>query len=148
MIGELTQEQIGHVLRSELIGRIGCSDGENIYVLPITYVFDGDYIYAHSREGNKIEIMRKHPQVCFEVDSIETLAHWRCVLVHGKFQELNRQDEKNALQILKERLMPYLLSDTMKPKGLDQERKSIEKERRPVVYRIQITSMTGRYEKM
>jgi uncharacterized protein len=73
---------------------------------------------------------------------------WRCVLVHGKFEELSRQDEKNALQILKERLAPYLLGETMKPKGLDAERKSIQKERRPVVFRIQITSMTGRYEKM
>lgn len=137
------------MLRSELIGRIGCSDGKNIYIVPITYVFDGQYIYAHSREGQKVDIMRKHPQVCFEVDSIDNFVNWRCVVVHGKFQELKKKkEEENALIILKERLAPYRLSETMKPRGLDYGTKILEKERKPVVYRIEITSMTGRYEKM
>ena len=51
MIGTLTREQSEHVLRSGLIGRIGCSDRNGVYVIPITYVYDGRYIYAHSREG-------------------------------------------------------------------------------------------------
>lgn len=149
MIEALTQAQIGHVLRSQLIGRIACCDGEKIYVVPITYVFDGKYIYAHSKEGQKIEIMRKHPQVCFEVDSIDNPTNWRCVMVHGKFHELkDKEDQEKALLILKERLMPFRLSETMKPKGLDHGRKIVEKEKRPVVYRIQIVSMTGRYEKV
>lgn len=149
MIGTLTQEQIGQVLRSELLGRIGCGDGENIYIVPITYAFDGQYIYAHSKEGQKVDIMREHPQVCFQVDSIDNYTNWRCVMVHGKFQELKKkEEEENALMILKERLMPYRLSETMKPKGLDLGTKIVEKERKPVIYRIEITNMTGRYEKM
>ena len=96
----------------------------------------------------KIEIMRKNPTVCFEVDSIETMTNWRCVVVHGKFQELTTLEERNhGLKILRDRLMPYLLSETMRPHGFDEVGGNIEKERKPVIYRIQITRMTGRYEK-
>ena len=148
MIGTLTTEQIEHVLQSGLIGRIGCCDDDTVYVVPVNYVFDDKYIYAHSREGLKVQVMRKNPQVCFEVDSIENMTNWRCVIVHGKFQELKSGAEQTrALKILQDRLMPYLLSETMRPRAIDQVAQSVEKERRPVVYRIEITKMTGRYEK-
>lgn len=146
MIGTLTKEQIEHVLRSELIGRIGCSDENGVYVVPVTYVYDDNYIYAHSREGMKVQIMRKNPKVCFEVDSIENMTNWRCVVVQGNFQEIAAEAERTmAFKILKDRLIPYILSETLRPKGFVHG--PVEKERKPVAYRIKIDHMTGRYEK-
>lgn len=148
MTGTLTAEQSEYVLRSELIGRIGCSDENGVYVVPVTYVYDNKYIYAHSREGMKVEIMRKNPRICFEVDSIENMTNWRCVVIQGEFQELEAAvDQAKAFKILKDRLMPYLLSETMRPKGFGHGPERVEKERKPVVYRIKIDHMTGRYEK-
>lgn len=148
MIGELTKAQIEQVLRSGFIGRIGCADDKGVYVVPVTYVYDSNYIYAHSKEGLKVQLMRKNPKVCFEVDSIENMINWRCVVIQGTFQELKADaDQKKALKILKDRLMPYLLSETMRPKSFDHAPEKIEKERRPVVYRIRIDHMTGRFEK-
>lgn len=148
MVGTLTNEQIMHVLRSGLIGRIGCSDGKSVYVMPVTYAVDDNYIYAHSREGLKIRVMRENPEICFEVDSIETMINWRCVIVHGTFQELHtREEQEKGLTILKDRLMPYLLSETMRPRNFDHTSEQVEKELKPVVYRIRINRMTGRYEK-
>jgi nitroimidazol reductase NimA-like FMN-containing flavoprotein (pyridoxamine 5'-phosphate oxidase superfamily) len=148
MIGTLTNEQIEHILRGGLIGRIGCCDGNSVYVVPVTYVFDGEHIYAHSREGLKIQIMRANPVVCFEVDSIETMTNWRCVIVHGEFQELKTAEEQErGLKILKDRLAPYLLSETLRPRGFDYAPAKVEKDRKPVIYRIQISRMSGRYEK-
>ena len=147
MIGSMEKDQIEHVLRRGLIGRIACSSDNRIYIVPVTYVFDGSYIYAHSREGLKIEIMRKNPDVCFEVDSIETMINWTCVVAWGKFEELNNDVERTkALKILNDRLMPYLLSETMRPQGHPQTPHGVEKNLKPVVYRINITEMTGRYE--
>jgi hypothetical protein len=40
--------------------------------VPITYVFDGEAVYAHSADGLKIRMMRANPHVCFEVDQRET----------------------------------------------------------------------------
>jgi nitroimidazol reductase NimA-like FMN-containing flavoprotein (pyridoxamine 5'-phosphate oxidase superfamily) len=103
---------------------------------------------VHSKEGHKIEVMRKNPRVCFEVDGIEGMTNWRCVIVHGTFVELKSEAERaDGLRILKARLMPYLLSETMRPQGFDNAPLSIEKDRRPVVYRIEISNMTGRFEK-
>ena len=148
MIGSMTKDQIEHVFRRGLIGRIGCSAENKTYIIPVTYVFDGNYIYTHSQEGMKIDIMRKNPNVCFEVDSIETMTNWRCVIAWGKFEELVKEGERaNALKILNDRLMPYLLSETMRPQGLAHSPHRVEKDRKPVVYRINITEMTGRYEK-
>ena len=71
MLGTLTREQSEHVLRTELIGRIGCYSGGKVYIVPVSYVFVNGYIYAHSNEGLKIRMMRKNTKVCFEVESRE-----------------------------------------------------------------------------
>ena len=66
----------------------------------------------------------------------------------GKFEELDDEVERaKALKILDDRLMPYLLSETMRPQGHGQIPHGVEKSREAVVYRISITEMTGRFEK-
>jgi hypothetical protein len=84
MIGELTPEQINAVLFTEVVGRIGCHGDDRTYIVPITYVFDGDAIYGHSAEGLKIRMMRANPNVCFQVDQRENLAIWRSVVAWGE----------------------------------------------------------------
>lgn len=46
MLGELNRAQIDQVLRGELVGRVGCHAGGQTYVVPITYVYDGEYVYG------------------------------------------------------------------------------------------------------
>ena len=88
MIGNLTDEQIEEVLRENVLGRIGCSDGERIYVVPINYAYDGKSIIAHSSLGMKIEMMRKTPKVCFEVDDMKSFTNWKSVIAWGEYHEL------------------------------------------------------------
>jgi nitroimidazol reductase NimA-like FMN-containing flavoprotein (pyridoxamine 5'-phosphate oxidase superfamily) len=57
MLGELNKYQIEQVLQTQAIGRIGIHADERRYVVPVTYVFDKDSVYAHSREGLKIRMM-------------------------------------------------------------------------------------------
>jgi len=59
------------VLTSQLIGRIGCHADNVTYVVPVSYVYDGDSIYSHTHEGMKINMMRENPDVCFEADKHE-----------------------------------------------------------------------------
>ena len=82
MIGKLTDEQIEEVLNENVLGRIGCSDGKKIYVVPVNYAYDGKSVIAHSSLGMKIEMMRKNPKVCFEVDAMKTFTNWKSVM-HG-----------------------------------------------------------------
>jgi hypothetical protein len=52
MLGKLNAEQMDHVLRSQVVGRIGCYADDTVYVVPITYLYDGQHIYGHTREGH------------------------------------------------------------------------------------------------
>ncbi len=147
MLGALTKEQSEQVLRSEVIGRLGCYAEGKVYVVPITYVFDGKYIYAHSKEGLKIQMMRKNPKVCFEVDRIDNMANWRSVIVWGKYEELKEKDQEKAMKFLKDRLAPLLLSESVKPTHSTLGPETVIKQRKAVAFRISATEITGRFEK-
>jgi nitroimidazol reductase NimA-like FMN-containing flavoprotein (pyridoxamine 5'-phosphate oxidase superfamily) len=92
--------QIYDLLKSELIGRIGCFDGNKVYVVPITYAYDNGYIYGHTKDGLKIHMMRKNPNVCFEVDWMKDMSNWKSVILYGTFEELKGNDANNGLEIL------------------------------------------------
>lgn len=146
MLGELTSEQSTQVLRSEVVGRIGCYADGKIYVVPVTYAFDGKFIYAHSKEGLKIQLMRKNPNVCFQVDRIENMALWRSVVVWGKYEELKVEDYEIGMKILKDKLTPLLISESVKPAhGMGPE--VVIKQPKAIAFRISIGEITGRFEK-
>ncbi len=145
MIGVLTDEQIDHVLNSQVVGRIGCHQNGKTYVVPVAYAFDGTHIYAHSRLGLKIKVMRTNPRVCFQVDMIDNLANWRSVLLHGDYEELTTTVKQlKAYELLKSRLSPISTSDAARPV---QNPPPGEKKLRPIFFRIAITEKSGRYEK-
>jgi uncharacterized protein len=108
MWGDLDEGQIIDLLKSELIGRIGCFDGNKVYVVPVTYVYDNGYIYGHTKDGLKIRMMRKNPNVCFEVDWMKDMSNWKSVILYGTFEELEGHDANNGLEILKKSIMSNL----------------------------------------
>lgn len=148
MLGVLTNDQCMQVLRSEVLGRIGCYDNGKVYVVPITFVFDGEFIYAHSKEGLKIKMMRKNPKVCCQVDRVENMANWRSVIVQGKYEELKtKEKQENAMKILKDRLTPMLLSESVRPSHGILDPRRVVKELKAVAFRISISELSGRYER-
>ncbi|MBK5278956.1 MAG: pyridoxamine 5'-phosphate oxidase family protein [Bacteroidia bacterium] len=149
MLGTLSKTQIDHVLDSQVVGRIGCYADGRVFVVPITYAFDGEYIYAHSKEGMKINMMRKNHKVCFEVDVMDNMANWRSVILWGEYQELKGAAvQERGMKILSDRLMPLVASETLISDRHHSMRPQImEKEPKAIVYRIKIVEKTGRYEK-
>ncbi|MBK6477095.1 MAG: pyridoxamine 5'-phosphate oxidase family protein [Saprospiraceae bacterium] len=51
MLGELNELQIKNVLSSQALGRMACAEGELPYIIPVTYAYDGDFIYGQTNEG-------------------------------------------------------------------------------------------------
>lgn len=148
MIDILTQDQCKQVLKTEVLGRIGCYANSKVYVVPVTYVYEGGYIYAHSKEGLKIQMMRKNPKVCFQVDRMENMVNWRSVIVWGKYEELKtKEGQANAMKILKDRLTPIMLSESVRPSHKANDPRVVMKELKAVAYRIAVKEITGRYEK-
>jgi nitroimidazol reductase NimA-like FMN-containing flavoprotein (pyridoxamine 5'-phosphate oxidase superfamily) len=149
MIGLLTQQQSEYILQCNTVGRIGCYANNKVLIIPITYVFSQKCIYGHSWEGTKISMMRKNPQVCFQVDSIDNLANWRSVIAWGKFEELKTEVAQNkVIRLFHERLAPLMLGETVNvAREFADPPHIVQKKRKPILYRIGLTEVTGRYEK-
>jgi nitroimidazol reductase NimA-like FMN-containing flavoprotein (pyridoxamine 5'-phosphate oxidase superfamily) len=139
VLGRLSRARITKVLRDGTVGRIGVSNGDHTYVVPISYVYDGDSIYGHSRLGQKIRMLRKNPSVCFGVDEIDDLANWRSVIAQGTYEELNGDLAAAAAKLIRARLGPLTTSATAGPSGATG--------RAHVSYRIRLRETTGRYER-
>ena len=85
---ELAQSEVDAFLRRQLVGRVGCHSDGSTYVVPVIYVWDGDCVYVQSMEGRKIEMMRRNPEVCFEVDEYAPDGSWCSVILRGVYEEL------------------------------------------------------------
>src|SRR6195952_2636408 len=107
MLGELSELEIETLLKQQVIGRIACHADDTTYIVPINYVYNGTCIYGHSSIGKKIEMMRKNPEVCFEVDDIKSVFRWQSVIAWGRFEEITDSNEmERAMQRLLHRIMP------------------------------------------
>jgi nitroimidazol reductase NimA-like FMN-containing flavoprotein (pyridoxamine 5'-phosphate oxidase superfamily) len=148
MLGELTKDQIEDMLKSNVIGRIGCTSPNRMYIVPVTYHYDGEFVIGHTVEGMKINLLRQNPECCFEVDSIKDPANWRSVIAWGTFEELTGDDAKRALEKLVNRITPLTASETSHPPrmGPDASSRTSTFTQNPIIYRIRLKEKTGRYE--
>jgi hypothetical protein len=51
MFGVLNDNEIEQLIHEQFIGRIGCHADDITYVVPISYAYDGEYIYGRTYEG-------------------------------------------------------------------------------------------------
>ena len=147
MFGILSPEEIENVLHSQVLGRIGCHAESTTYIVPISYAYDGENIYAHTHEGMKIGIMRKNPQVCFEVENMSNMANWKTIICWGEFEEITGEvDRHNALEKLQDRILPCFPSATTKLSPEWPFRSVNIDNIQGLVFRIRLTKKTGRFE--
>lgn len=130
VIRGLPLDQIEKLLRTAIVGRIACShpDVPRPYLVPLAYGYDGEAIYAHTGPGTKLTYMRANPLVTIEVDSAEAADHWESVVAEGTFEELADEARERALRIIYQTAVP-------------------EFGEQMVVFRITLTSKSGRYER-
>jgi uncharacterized protein len=148
MLGQLNDEQIENVLSSQVVGRIGCTDGKQPYIVPVTYTYDGKYIYGQTNEGMKLNMLRKNPNVCFEVDMMSDMRNWQSVIVYGKFEELKDKEAEKARSILFGKVFTLMTSSTVHAHEHEAGGKVDDSTRvKHVMYRMKIKKVTGRFEK-
>jgi uncharacterized protein len=149
MLGLLSADEIEDFLRTEVVARLGCHAGGRTYVVPITYAYDGEALLMHSADGMKVRMMRQSPEVCVEVDHIDSLSNWRSVIAWGRFEELHGPDAAAALAFVRERFKTLIVSETIHPKP------QLASGRVPIrggnghasIYRIHLLEKTGRFER-
>ena len=133
-IRDLPAEGIEALLRTAIVGRIACcghgavGDGRP-YLVPLAYGYDGAAVYAHSGPGRKLDLMRAEPRVTFEVDASEAPDRWRSVIAEGTFEEVDDPRQRDAAL--------EVIYGADGPPDLGSQ---------TVVFRIRLTSRSGRYE--
>jgi len=148
MLGKLNEKQMEALLTQQVTGRLACHyDGET-YIVPLNYVYKNGVIYAHSGLGKKIDMMRKNPEVCFEVEDVESIFQWRCVITWGTFEEISDEDEKQQVrQLLTHRFMPLVSQPQHHAShGIAADEVDIDTRVEPIVYKITVKKVTGRFE--
>lgn len=149
MLGELNKEQIETLLNTETIARVGCYADGKIYVVPVSYAYNDGYLYAHSKDGLKVQMMRKNPEVCIEIDTMQNMANWQSVIAWGEFEELkDKESQMKSMKLLMDRLKPLMASETAQPShGLISPHQHDVKGFKAVAFRIKLGEKTGRFEK-
>jgi nitroimidazol reductase NimA-like FMN-containing flavoprotein (pyridoxamine 5'-phosphate oxidase superfamily) len=138
------RKTIEQILRRATVCRLGLCDGDRPYVVPLSFGYQDNRLYFHSApEGRKMEIIRKNPHVCFEMDldeecvGAEVPCDWtvryRSVIGFGTAHELEGVEEKRkALDVI---LVHYSDRDYSYPPG------ALDK---VAVVRVDVESMTGK----
>ncbi len=147
MLGELKIEEIDELLKSQVIGRLGCQEGKKIYIIPIGFCFDGEHILGHTSDGLKMQMMRSNPNVCFQIDHIENMQNWQSVILWGTYEELEGYDAKSAMEKFTARLQQSVTNDKSQMMYGIEAHQFDSGGNKKVVFRIKISEKTGRYEK-
>jgi len=102
------REEIESIIKQAQVCRVGFSDGNIPYIVPMNFGYKDNCLYFHcAAEGKKLDIIRQNNNVCFEIDvdvqivkSAERVCKWstkyRSVIGFGKAYILNDWREKAA----------------------------------------------------
>ena len=132
------------VLREAQVCRIALCDGNEPYVIPLCYAYADNAIWVHSaREGKKIDLIRKNPLCCVEVDNASSPIpadkpckwefRYRSVICTGMARVVVTSAEKN-----------YGLNQIMQHYGAGAYDFTEADLERVCVIKIDITTMTGK----
>lgn len=139
-IHTLSSEEAKNLFKECKLAHLACHHHDEIYLVPISYVFFENAIYSHSEPGRKIEIMRSNPHVCVQVEKIKDFFHWKSALAWGNYEELSGDEATQAMRML------ILSLNEVAPKISSLAVDMTSQLESAIIYRINVTSMTGRYE--
>ena len=64
-----SRERIDEIIRGCEVCHLGMADGDQPYVVPVSFGYDGQSVYFHSaRDGRKIDVIAANPRVCVQFE--------------------------------------------------------------------------------
>lgn len=147
MMTDLTKEECEAILTSGIYAHMGCSDGDEPYVVPITYVYHHGCIYSYTHEGQKIEIMRNNPKVCVQVERVESGSNWQSVMCWGLFEEVtDSKTIQDVKLLLADQYGASILKGEATPVSPMATHLNQLQDEAAIVYRMKPYRMTGKAE--
>ena len=102
-----SRQEIDAIMRSALVCRIAFSNGDEPYVVPVSFGYDGEALFIHTAtSGRKIDFIEANSRVCFEfeanvalvedpVDACAWTFSFESVIGYGSVIELVSAKEKS-----------------------------------------------------
>lgn len=142
IIRELSRHECNSVVQAGHLARLACCREDRPYVVPITYAFAGNCIYGFSMPGQKIDWMRKNPNVCLQIDEFSD-HEWKSVVIYGRYQELAptgqwHREYVHAWSLLEKR------PNWWEPGGMKPAPQSVASHYPHLFFSIDVVEMTGR----
>lgn len=136
MMKMLNGDEARRLLEFAKVARLGCIVNGEPYVVPINCLLEGDFLYSHSLSGMKINALRDNPRACVQVDEIESDLRWQSAIAFGRFEEINKSNDRADVlnKLLKKFPMLTPVESAITIDGSPQE---------VIVFRIRIERITG-----
>src|SRR5215210_5106332 len=100
-VEDMPLEEMRALLSRIGFGHLGCVREGRPYVVPMHYAYDGECLYLFTTEGMKTSFIEANPEVCLQVEEIESASRWQSVMVTGRAERLSRQEEEeHAMQLI------------------------------------------------
>jgi uncharacterized protein len=138
-IEEMLAKDVREVLARIGYGHLACCEGDEPYVVPIHYAFNGEDVYIYTTEGKKSEILRKNSKICLQAEEVESNENWTSVMVFGEAAQLVDEDKRQEALALILKGNPRL-TPAISIRWMD----SWVRENVEAIYRIRVRSLSGR----
>ena len=101
-----SRAEIDEIIRMSEVCRLAFAVGDEPYIVPVSFGYDGQSLYVHTaRENKKINYIHTNPRVCFELEcNVELVTHesaacdwsfaYECVIGYGTVSELSEPEER------------------------------------------------------
>lgn len=145
MITDLNKADCEKVIASGIYAHLACCDGDEPYVVPIMYVYRDGCIYSYTHEGQKIEIMRKNPKMCVQIQHVEHALEWESVMCWGLFEQVtDPKSIQDVKLLLAEKHGDVVMNEGYRPVSPLVEHVHFAHDEDVVIYRMQPYRMTGK----
>ena len=148
VIKNLKIQECLEILSNNFIGRLGYISDQSPNIVPITYFHDTEEksIIGYSAEGHKIEAMRRNGLVALQVDEITSIQEWRSILIHGTYIELEGVSAAHHLHRFAQGVQNTIVKNGgVTPKFIQDFSSRLQGKSLPIVYRISIAEISGKY---
>ncbi len=100
-VEEMAQNEVHALLKRADYGHLGCARDNRPYIIPIHYAYQDPDIYIFTTEGMKTEFIAANPEVCLQVEEVDSPTNWKSVIATGKAERLTNQEEmEHAMQYI------------------------------------------------
>ena len=131
----LSEGEAWDVIKAGKVGRLGCIDDGEPYVVPINYLAEDGRIYSHSLPGRKIQALRKDGHACLQVDQIHDDFDWQSAIAFGEFEEI--RDNVERVTVLRRLLERFPRLTPVESHLIPHAESEI------VVFRLRVNRVTG-----